>query len=57
MHLWRHAICAVAICVLTAATGCQPQEKIIDIETPGGEVEVFKSPDSGEVEIEAKEKE
>jgi len=46
--------------LLTAATslgsiglsGCERKEKVIDIETPGADVEVERNIDTGEVEVE-----
>ena len=37
-------------------TGCDRKEKVIDIETPGGSLEVERDKDTGEVDIEAEEK-
>jgi hypothetical protein len=33
-------------------TGCERKEKVIDIETPGADVEVERNIDTGEVEVE-----
>ena len=35
-----------------ALTGCERQEKVIDVETPGGDVEVNRNIDTGKVEVE-----
>jgi hypothetical protein len=36
-------------------TGCERKEKILDIETPRGEIEVERSIDTGEVDVEVNE--
>jgi len=33
-------------------TGCERKEKVLDIETPGVDVEVERNVDTGEVEVE-----
>ena len=45
---------AVLLASLTTAVlvGCDRKEKVIDIETADGEVEVFRDRDSGDVDIE-----
>lgn len=35
--------------------GCEKKEKIIDIETPDGGIEIERSEDSGDIKIEVKE--
>ncbi|MBI1902525.1 MAG: hypothetical protein HYS13_15600 [Planctomycetia bacterium] len=48
--IWRVAISAVAPMFAAAAialtAGCQREEKILDIETPAGEVEVQRTRDA-----------
>jgi hypothetical protein len=34
-----------------ASTGCERKEKVVDIETPAGEVEVLRDVDNGDVEV------
>ncbi|HUG91753.1 MAG TPA: hypothetical protein VML55_13020 [Planctomycetaceae bacterium] len=34
------------------AAGCERKEKLLEIEHPGGRIEVERSKDSGEIEIE-----
>jgi hypothetical protein len=34
------------------AAGCERKEKVLDIEHPGGSIEVERSKDTGEIEIE-----
>ena len=38
--------------VAVSAVGCDTKEKVLDIETPGGEVEVERDRDTGDVEVE-----
>lgn len=35
-----------------ALTGCERKEKVIDIETPGTDVEVERNVDTGQVDVE-----
>jgi hypothetical protein len=48
---------SLAPCLLAfggiAAVGCSDKEKVIDIETPGGQVEVERDRKTGEVDVEA----
>lgn len=50
------AIRLVAVATIGVATvcmnGCKRKETIIDIETPRGELEVERSVDTGEVDVE-----
>ncbi len=41
--------------VATALPGCERKEKILDVETPSGEVEIERSLDTGEVDVEVDE--
>ena len=47
--------------LLAAATlfslGCENKEKVLDIETPGGQVEVERDRDTGAVDVDAVKKE
>lgn len=43
--------CFVAAMIVTVPS-CQRKEKLIDIETPHGKVEVERTKDSGEVDVE-----
>jgi hypothetical protein len=36
-------------------TGCERKERVVDIETPGADVEVDRNIDTGEVEVNANE--
>jgi len=38
---------------LVGVVGCDDKEEVLDIETPGGEVEVERDRDTGAVEIDA----
>lgn len=46
---------AFAAFLITSAVvffnGCERKEKVIDVETPAGDVEVERSPDTGEVDV------
>lgn len=37
---------------LATTTGCDNKEKVLDVETPGGEVEVERDQDTGDTDIE-----
>jgi hypothetical protein len=39
---------------MTAITGCEQKEKVIDIETPAGHIEVERSKGSGKVDVDLK---
>lgn len=52
----RSPYCALASFALLAAigltsAGCERKEKVVDIETPAGEVEVLRDVDNGDVEV------
>lgn len=38
--------------LVSLTAGCERKEKVLDIETPGGSIEVERSRDTGEIEIE-----
>ena len=38
--------------VASLTAGCERKEKVLDIETPEGSIEVERSRDTGEIEIE-----
>ncbi len=54
--MFRMLAAVSILCLTFASAGCERKEKVIDIETPGGEIEVLKSDDTGEVEIEINDK-
>jgi hypothetical protein len=37
---------------MCALTGCERKEKVIDVETPGGDVKVERNIDTGAVDVE-----
>ena len=39
---------------MIAITGCEQKEKVIDIETPAGHIEVERSKGSGKVDVDLK---
>jgi diaminopimelate epimerase len=41
------ALCAASV----AFFGCERKEKVLDVETPGGEVEVERSTTDGDVDV------
>jgi hypothetical protein len=50
---WYFARLAIgsAVVAVTLCLGCERKEKIIEIKTPGGGVEVERSLDDGEVDV------
>lgn len=50
MRMTYEALCLVAA---IAFVGCEKKETLLDIETPRGEVEVERDPDSGDISVEA----
>ncbi|QDV49776.1 hypothetical protein [Gimesia fumaroli] len=50
----------VALALLLTAsftlTGCDNKEKVLDVETPGGEIEIERDKDSGAVGVEVDKK-
>ena len=50
---WAWTLIAAGMLSLASLTaGCEQKEKVLDIETPGGSIEVERSRDTGEIEIE-----
>lgn len=41
---------------VTALVGCQPKEKIVEVETPRKSIEVERDPKTGDVDIETHDK-
>lgn len=37
---------------MVAISGCERKEKVLDIETPGGEIEVERDPETGDTDVE-----
>lgn len=52
------SVMALGILAITplSLSGCSQKEQILDVETPGGEVEVEKDKATGDVEVEVNEK-
>ncbi len=42
---------AMVLGSLVTSIGCERREKVIDVETPAGEIEVERSTDSGKVDV------
>lgn len=47
-------LCAAFLFAATlfAFTGCEREDKVLNVETPDGEVEVEKDPDTGDINVE-----
>ncbi len=47
-------ICAVVLfgVSLMAFSGCEQKEKVLDVETPSGEIEVERDPETGDTDVE-----
>jgi proline racemase len=41
----------LALVAISSAPGCAREEKVVDIETPAGEVEVNRNKDTGAVKV------
>lgn len=48
-YLLASCFAGMSVC---AFTGCERKEKVIDVETPGGGVEVERNKDTGAVAVE-----
>jgi hypothetical protein len=56
MQSWRSPLTAVValwgLCFgMAAFSGCERKERVVDIQTPGGDLEVNRNVDTGEVEV------
>ena len=49
------ASCLTMLFATAVFTGCERKEEILEIETPNGEVDVERSLDTGEVDVEVNE--
>lgn len=49
LYLLMSCVAGVGMC---AFTGCERKEKVLDVETPGGDVEVERNLDTGAVDVE-----
>lgn len=47
-YLFASGCAGLGACTLT---GCERKEKVIDVETPGADVEVERNVDTGQVEV------
>jgi hypothetical protein len=48
---------ALGVCLGAASfVGCERKERVLDVETPGGSVEVDRNIDTGEVDVEVTDK-
>ena len=41
---------------LTTSVGCEEKEKVLDIDTPDGGIEIDRSKDTGEIDVEIEDK-
>jgi hypothetical protein len=46
----------VGACVALGIAGCERKERVLDIQTPGADVEVNRNIDTGEVEVDVDDK-
>jgi hypothetical protein len=49
LYLLMSSFAGLGLC---AFTGCERKEKVLDVETPGGQVEVERNIDTGAVDVE-----
>jgi len=49
---WSSPLTILAFAATVFLSGCERKEKLLDIETPNGEIEVERSLDTGEVDVE-----
>jgi hypothetical protein len=49
LYLLMSSFAGLGMCALT---GCERKEKVLDVETPGGQVEVERNIDTGAVDVE-----
>ena len=49
LYLLLSGFVGIAFC---SFTGCERKEKVIEVETPGADVEVNRDQDTGQVEVE-----
>jgi hypothetical protein len=49
LYLLASCFAGLGACALT---GCERKEKVIDVETPGADVEVERNIDTGQVDVE-----
>ena len=52
-NVFRSVMLFTLLCgSLSGFAGCNRKEKLIDIETPAGEIEVERSKDTGKIDVE-----
>lgn len=49
LYLLASCFAGLGACALT---GCERKEKVVDVETPGADLEVERSVDTGQVDVE-----
>jgi len=49
-------LCAGALLLPVILTGCERKEKVLDIKTPGADVEVERSLDTGRIDVDVQRK-
>lgn len=59
--LWAKKLAAIAATTLFAISvlssfGCDNKEKVLDVETPGGEVEIERDRDTGSIDVDVNDK-
>ncbi len=57
MKFYRNVLVVCSLVCFTAVMGCETKEKIVDIETPAGTIEVNETTDSGAIEVNVDDKE
>jgi hypothetical protein len=50
-HEFRSLIATVALVLGVFTAGCERKERVLDVQTPGGDVQVDRNIDTGEVEV------
>lgn len=51
-NVFRSLMLFTLLCASLGFAGCNRKEKVIDIETPAGEIEVERSKDTGKIDVE-----
>ena len=56
-HLTVAVRCAlIGACLIIGTAGCERKERVLDVQTPGADVEVDRNIDTGEVEVDVNDK-
>ena len=54
--LERLSLGAIAICLAVfSLSGCERKERVLDVQTPGADIEVDRNIDTGEIEVDVEE--